>query len=141
MVRRRAKKTRRRSKSVSILNTLEAYSYAHILSSGIAGTSPWGLLTGKTDLAGVQTPIYNDGIMNNFEYVGSGEISLGDIIKEPGVALNVMATNFQSNMVAMAMQSAVTAFGFRFGRRLLRRPLSSVQRNIVKPLLGAGVRI
>ena len=73
--------------------------------------------------------------------VESGEISLGDIIKEPGVALNVMATNFQSNMVAMAMQSAVTAFGFRFGRRLLRRPLSSVQRNIVKPLLGAGVAL
>ena len=72
---------------------------------------------------------------------GAGEISLGDIISEPGQALSVMASNFQSNVIPMAMQGVAVGIGFRFGKRLLRRQLSSVNRNLVKPMLGAGIRL
>lgn len=72
---------------------------------------------------------------------GADQISLADIISQPGLALSTMTANFNANMMNMAIQSAVTAVGFRFGKRLLRRPISNVNRNIMKPLLGAGIRL
>ena len=145
MARRRAKRKTRRSRSFSVLNALEAYTYANILSSGVAGNSPWGLVTGATDL---QTSTVTQGLgagegrAFSYELVtGADQISLGDIISEPGLALAQMTKNFNTNMVNMAVQSAMVAVGFRFGKRLLRRPISSVNRNIMKPLLGAGIRL
>ena len=140
MAPRRRKAKRRRSRSFSLLNALEAYTYGAILSEGIAGTSPWGLLTGATDIG--QTSVYDSGLgVTSYTAVGTGEISLGDIISEPGQALSVMASNFQSNVIPMAMQGVAVGIGFRFGKRLLRRQLSSVNRNLVKPMLGAGIRL
>ena len=43
----RKKKQRRPSRAVSLLNVLESYTYASILTQGVAGTSPFGMLTGK----------------------------------------------------------------------------------------------
>lgn len=144
MARRRTKSKRRRSRSFSLLNALEAYTYGAILSEGIAGTSPWGLLTGATDLTYGSIPNQNDtgyGVTSTMGWTGAGSISLGDIISEPGQALSVMASNFQSNVIPMAMQGVAVGIGFRFGKRLLRRQLSSVNRNLVKPMLGAGIRL
>ena len=142
MAPRRRKAKRRRSRSFSLLNALEAYTYGAILSEGIAGTSPWGLLTGATDIGYAQTST-GVGPYSTMQTtaVGTGEISLGDIISEPGQALSVMASNFQSNVIPMAMQGVAVGIGFRFGKRLLRRQLSSVNRNLVKPMLGAGIRL
>ena len=143
MARRRTTKRRRRSRTWSLINALEAYTYANILSSGVAGTSPWGLLTGKQDL---MESTVTEGIAagQTFSYelvTGADQISLADIISQPGLALSTMTANFNANMMNMAIQSAVTAVGFRFGKRLLRRPISNVNRNIMKPLLGAGIRL
>ena len=125
---------------MSILNALEAYTYGAILSEGIAGTSPWGLLTGSTDLQmmNANDTGYGNAVMR---WSGGDAISLGDIISEPGQALSIMANNFQSNVIPMAMQGVAVGVGFRFGKRLLRRQISSVNRNLVKPLLGAGIRL
>ena len=46
----RKKKARRRSRGFSLINALEAYTYASILSEGVAGTSPWGKLTADTHI-------------------------------------------------------------------------------------------
>ena len=140
MAPRRRKAKRRRSRSTSLLNALEAYTYGAILSEGIAGTSPWGLLTGATDLSYGSMNV-GAGNITATGWSGTGEISLGDIISEPGQALSVMASNFQSNVIPMAMQGVAVGIGFRFGKRLLRRQLSSVNRNLVKPMLGAGIRL
>ena len=142
MAPRRRKAKRRRSRSFSLLNALEAYTYGAILSEGIAGTSPWGLLTGATDL-GYTTTSTGMGAYSQMikTQTGHGEISLGDIISQPGQALSVMASNFQSNVIPMAVQGVAVGIGFRFGKRLLRRQLSSVNRNLVKPILGAGIRL
>jgi hypothetical protein len=140
----RRKKTRsRRRKTFSLLNALESYTYAAIITQNVAGNSPWGLLTGKTDLGYTATgnPAFETYAGSGMQQIGAGEISLGDIISEPGQALGVMAMNFQSNLIPMAVQAATVGFGFRIGRRLLRRPLSSINRNLVKPMLGAGIRI
>ena len=44
-------------------------------------------------------------------------------------------------MANMAIASLLTNVSFRVGTRLLRRPINNVNTNIVKPLLGAGVKL
>jgi hypothetical protein len=45
-----------------------------------------------------------------------------------------------NNWQGMIVQSAGINIGFRLGKKLLRRPISSVNRNIFKQL-GLGVRL
>ena len=102
---------------------------------------------GKTDLGTESTYLSNDpnavgyGISTGMQTVGASEISLGDIVSNPGLALSEMSKNLQSNLVPMAVASLVTGVGFRFGKRILRRPLANINRNIMKPVLGAGIRL
>ena len=143
------KKTRsRRRNTFSVLNALEAYVYATILTEGVAGTSPLGMLTGATDLSR-QTTSTSLG-MGTFgrdmqtlssTVVGNQAISLGDIATEPGLAFSTMAMNFQQNLVPMAFAAFGTSFTFRIGKRLLRGPISNINRNIMKPALGAGIKL
>lgn len=146
----RRKKRSRRRKSFSILNALEALAYATILTEGVAGTSPWGFITGKADLKGQfegQFLAMTSGVGagsdngNGIELSGEGEISLGDLATNPGTALTAMGMNFQNNLLPMAIAGFTTHIGFKVGKRLLRKPISSVNRNIIKPALGAGVRL
>jgi len=144
MARRKTTK-RRRSRGFSLINALEAYTYASILSEGVAGTSPWGMLTGDTDIGTASVAsdpgVGGYGVTYSMQTVGAKEISLGDIVTNPGLALAEMGNNLQSNLVPMAVASLVTGVGFRFGKRLLRRPIGNINRNIMKPLLGAGIRL
>jgi len=140
----RKKKRSYRRKSFSILNALEAYVYATILTEGVAGTSPLGLITGASDL-GTKTITASDSWHGSqtlsTQTVGAGEISLGDIMSEPGLALSTMSANFQSNLVPMAVAAFGTSVTFRIGKRLLRRPIANINRNIMKPALGAGIKL
>ena len=129
MARRKTKTRRRQSRMFSILNAVEAYTYASILSTGVMGSSTYG-------------PFQDGGmsmIGGNY-YKGAQEISLSEIIQSPDVALGAMAQNFEQNYQAMAIQSLLTSVSFKFGKRLLRRPISNVNRNIMKPL-GIGVKL
>ena len=130
----------------SILNAVEAYTYATILSTGVMGSSPYGFLTGKADIGQVSsgsTAPFAEGsismIGGNY-YKGAQSISLSEIVQSPDVALGAMAQNFEQNYQAMAIQSLLTSVSFKFGKRLLRRPISNVNRNIMKPL-GIGVKL
>ena len=145
----RKKKRSYRRKSFSILNGLEALVYASILTEGTAGSSVWEFVTGKADLKG-GTPFFTgsftqmtegNGGGNGVELTGADAISISDIATNPSTALAVMAANFQANLLPMAIAGFTTSIGFRIGKRLLRAPISSVNRNILKPALGAGIRL
>jgi len=140
MARRRTKRKVRRSRGISLINALESYTYASILSQGVAGTSPWGMLTGEGDL-GVSSASEGMGALTYDVVTGGDVISLADITRNPGLALSQMGKNLQANIVPMAVASLVTGVSFRFGKRLLRRPISNINRNLVKPMLGAGIRL
>ncbi len=142
MARRKAKAKRRRSTGIKILNVLESYTYASILSQGLAGNSPIGLITGDTDLGIVETSGYSFGLpVTGTRVVGAQSLSLGDIISEPQLALNRMRSNFENNWASMAIQTTLTRFTFKFGKKLLSAPIANVNRNIMKPLLGAGIKL
>ena len=139
---RRKKASRRRSpRSVSLLNVAESYAYANILTSGLMGTSPVGFVTGATDLGYKMTSV---GIgmrpEQQLSVVGSEAISLGDIVSSPDQAFGIVQSNFMNNYQQMAVQSIGVGIGFKLGKRLLRRPISNVNRNIFKPL-GAGFKL
>ena len=145
--RRRAKrKAPRRSRAISALNVLESYMYANILSQGLAGSSPIEMVTGATDLGQQSVTTYSTGAFGygrsstSMQTVGAGQISLGDIVSSPGLALETISSNFMSNYQSMAVQSVLTGLTFRFGKRLLRRPISNINRNIMKPL-GVGIKL
>lgn len=142
MARGKKRKTRR-SKSFSVINALEAYVYATILTEGVAGTSPWGFITGAADLGmsgqANSRPFAGEG--TSMTVTGAGEISIGDLMKEPTMALDTMANNFQSNLAPMAIAAFGTSITFRIGKKLLRRPIANINRNIMKPALGAGIKL
>ena len=141
MARRRRAKTRRRSRATSLLNVAESYAYANVLTSGLMGTSPVGFFTGNTDLG---YKMVSDrqlaGGVSSMVAVGADQISLGDIVSAPDQAFSIVQSNFMNNYQSMAVQSLAIGVGFRLGKRLLRRPISNVNRNIMKPL-GVGFKL
>ena len=97
------------------------------------------MLTGEGDLA--SESYYDAGLgVSSMAITGTDELSLADIVQNPSLALSQMGKNLQSNIVPMAVSSLLTGVTFRFGRRLLRRPIANINRNLVKPALGAGIR-
>jgi len=140
---RRKKSTRRRSPRVtSLLNVAEGYAQANVLTQGILRNSPVGVITGATDLGMKSVSSYNQLTGNTTDMVmtGGDSLSLGDIVSSPEMAFNVMQTNAMNNWQSMIVHSAGINIGFRLGKRLLRRPISSVNRQIFKPL-GAGFKL
>jgi hypothetical protein len=142
MARRRKSSPRRRSRATSLLNVAESYAYANILTTGLMGASPVGFITGKADLGFEEVRSYNQltGNTTSLEMVGGKVISLGDLISAPDQAFGIVQNNFMNNYQQMAVQSLGIGIGFRLGKRLLRRPISNVNRNIFKPL-GAGFKL
>jgi len=135
-------KKRRRKPAFKILNALEALVYTGILTQGIAGTSPWSFLTGKADLGMTESAgnIWSDE-SSSMQLTGQGEISLGDILKEPSLAISQMSSNFGNNLAPMAIAAFTTGVTFHVGRKLLRRPINNINRNIMTPLLGHSIKL
>ena len=135
MARRKTTRVRRR-KSFKLLNALESLTYAEILSRGVAGTGIAGFISGKGDLG--QNFIQTSG---EYETVGADAISLSDIVQAPGLATSTMAMNLQKNIIPMAIGAATTALTFNVGKRLLRRPINNINQNLMRPLLGSGIKL
>jgi len=135
MARRKTTRVRRR-KSFKLLNALESLTYAEILSRGVAGTGIAGFISGKGDLG--QNFIQTSG---EYETVGADAISLSDIVQSPGLATSTMAMNLQKNIIPMAIGAATTALTFNVGKRLLRRPINNINQNLMRPLLGSGIKL
>lgn len=145
MARGKKSKTRRSPRSFSILNALESLTYAQIISMGTTGGGVWEFVTGEGDLSYSTPPggqiIGNVLVPNEGSWSGAGQISLQDMMMQPGQAVSVMAANFQSNLVPMAAQAFGVSIGFKIGRKLLRGPINNINRNLVRPALGKSVRL
>lgn len=134
MARRKTKAKRRRSpKYFKIINAIEAYAYANLLTQGLAGTGPVGFITGQSDIV----MDYQNGAMT---VTGADQLSLTEIVTNPGVALAGMQSNFMANYQSMAVQAVTINLAFKLGKRLLRKPINTVNRELIKPL-GIGVAL
>jgi len=145
----RKKATRRRSrKSFSIINALESLTYAEIIARGLTGDGVFGFFMNATDLGYSKSTTQYDSMggfgtssTTGVQLQGTSQISLGDLMTEPGLAVQEMTGNLQDNIIPMAVGAATTAVTFNVGKRLLRKPINNINRNIMKPLLGAGIRL
>jgi len=148
MARRRKATRRRRSRSFSILNAVESYAYASIMTQGLFDASPVEFLTGSDNVTESGLALTPDQTQNYFlnnpnlgATYGANPLSLADIVGNPSFAANAIIGRGRANALGMAMQAATVAVSMRLFKRLLRRPISNIQRNLIKPALGAGVRL
>lgn len=125
---------------MSLINIAESYAYATILTEGLMGTSPVGVITGASDIKAIQSSASRSLVSDYSTYSGTEEISLADLVASPDVAFSQINSNMMSNWQAMAIQSLTVGLTFKFGKKLLRRPVANVNRNIFKPL-GMGVKL
>jgi len=132
MARRKKAKRRRTPKTISLLNIAESYAYASVLTGGVMGNSPIGVLgfdgAGATGGAGYGMVTTN------------GAMTLQSIISDPGSSFDSMSSMFMANYQAMAVSAIGIGITFKFAKKLLRKPLANVNRNLIKPL-GIGVRL
>lgn len=141
---RKTKTRRRRTSTFRILNAIEALAYGQIISVGLTGGGLYEFVTGKQDLAQKNVSVYDMGLgvgSTSMEVTGQDIISLKDMVAEPTLAIAQLTNNFQNNIIPMATAGLVTGVTFNIGRRVLRRPINNFNRNIMKPLLGSGVKL
>ena len=86
MARRKKSKRRRGPKQFSVINAIEAYAYANLLTEGLAGTSPVGFITGSSDIAVTGTG-------TSLLITGADQLNLAEMITHPGAAFTGMQTN------------------------------------------------
>ena len=132
MARRKKAKRRRSPKTISLLNIAESYAYASVLTGGVMGNSPIGVLgfdgSGAAGGAGYGMTTTN------------GAMTLSSIVSDPGSSFDAMSANFMANYQAMAVSAIGIGITFKFAKKLLRKPIANVNRNLIKPL-GIGVRL
>lgn len=145
---RRKKAVRRRPKTFSLLNAVESFGYASIITKGLFRNDPVGFILGEGDLdpsstwnweSATTSAAYTSG-----EYgisSGANKLTLRDLIKDPSFFSAVAVNRAMVNGPEMVIQSVALGAGVRIFKRLMRRPLSNIQRNIVKPVIGPGVRL
>ena len=140
MARRKSKSPRRRDTSIKLLNVMEAYAYADIGSRGIMGASPWEVITGGSSVG--TSKVYDSGLgLTSMVSSGVGsEVTLTEILQHPDMAFSAMQSNAMANWQAMVIGSLGVSIGFKLGKKLMRRPIANVNRNIFKPL-GIGVKL
>ena len=140
MARRRKKTRRRRDNTIKLLNVMEAYAYADIGSRGILGASPWEAITGGSSVG--TSKVYDSGLgLTSMVSTGVGsEVTLTEILQHPDMAFSAMQSNAMANWQAMVIGSLGVSVGFKLGKRLMRRPIANVNKNIFKPL-GIGVKL
>ena len=132
MARRKKAKRRRSPKTISLLNIAESYAYANVLTGGVMGNSPIGALgfdgSGAAGGAGYGMTTTN------------GAMTLSSIVSDPGSSFDSMSANFMANYQAMAVSAIGIGITFKFAKKLLRKPIANVNRNLLKPI-GIGVRL
>jgi len=132
MARRKKAKRRRSPKTISLLNIAESYAYASVLTGGVLANSPVGVL-GFDGSGGAGGAGYGMTTTN-------GAMTLSSIVSDPGTSFDSMSANFMANYQAMAVSAIGIGITFKFAKKLLRKPISNVNRNLMKPL-GIGVRL
>jgi len=145
MARGKKRKTYRK-KNFKILNALESVVYLGIITRGTTGGGIVEFFTGEGDLKFTQgEAFYDEGLgvtsYGQGSWSGTSEISLKDLMMSPTEGVNQIATNLSSNLIPMAVAGVTTSVLFNVSRRLLRKPINRVNNDLIKPVLGAGIRL
>jgi hypothetical protein len=141
MARRRTKrKTRRRRKETSIIDAMQAYTFASILSMGATGSGPIEFVTGKFDLGTKTTYDVGLGVGSGMQLVGAQNISMSDVIHAPTLAFETIQSNIRSNWIPMLTAGITAQVGFKLFKRLFRTQINMTNSKLIRPL-GLGIKL
>ena len=126
----RRKKTRSRRKNVfRVLGALEAAIYANILTTNLAGANLAEFVLG------------NMASGNGSYKLSGGGASIAELVARPELLQTLIMKNAGEKGMNIVIQSFLTGIFFRVGRRLMRKQLGTIQRQLVKPILGPGISV
>ena len=125
MARRTKRKAPRRRRSFSLVNAAFAYGYANIITQGLFETNPLSFVVGDAGL-GIQT--------------GSGRYSISELVQNPALLGNV-ADNAMGNLAEMAVKGIALGVSERVFKSVMRKPIGRINNQIMRPLLGAGIKM
>lgn len=143
MARKKAKRSRRRNpNSIKLLPLAEAYLQFSVLTDAAFKTNPWDFVTAGT------------AINPDTRWTGQGQnvVSLRELITWPTSAtggaragetrLQVITNNLSGDaLVKAAISSVGIGVGFKFGKKLLRKPISQGNRLLKMAGLESVVKI
>jgi hypothetical protein len=140
MARRKKSRRRRSPKKIGLLNIAESYTYLAIMTTGLMGANPYEFLTGKSDISSKSIYGGEFGGVTSMVTTGTDTLSLSELFQHPDVAFGQVQQNFMSSWQNMVVASLVTSVGFSIGKKLLRKPINNVNRQLLSPL-GIGVKL
>ena len=106
-----------------MIDALQAYSFASILSMGATGSGPIEFVTGKYDLGTKTTYDVGLGVGSGLQVVGASNISLADVVNQPTLAFETIQSNVRQNWQAMFIDGATATVGFQLFKRQFRTHL------------------
>ena len=129
----RKKKTRSRRKNVfRVLGALEAAIYANIITTNLAGANLVEFVFGNNAPGGAAAGSWQ---------LSGGGASIAELIRRPELFESLIMKRMGTHGMNIVMQSFLTGIFFRVGRRLMRRQLGTIQRQLVKPIMGPGISV
>ena len=129
MARRRKAKRRKSPRTKSLYAMAVGYGNLAILTQGIAGTSPYGMITGKADI----------GYSSAGLITGGGAISLGDLLQNPSAAFSQMTATGSANAASMMIHAITFTAGAKIFRKVMSKPFREANK-VIRPL-GLGVAL
>ena len=126
MARKRKMARRRRKPAFSLINSAFALGYANILTQNLFATNPIQFILGSGG-AGVGM-------------VAGGGIGIGELIKRPDL-FQTVADRAINRLPQIAVQTLALQVGEKVFKSVSRGAVSRVNRQIVRPMLGAGVKL
>jgi hypothetical protein len=142
MARKKKRSRRRTPKTISLYDAAVAYGNLTILTEGTVGSGPIGFFTGDFDLKSTSTSIGDSWGSHSSSIAtisGASQISLRDMLNEPGMSFDQIQANVKANAVGMAMNAILFNAGARVLKRAIRQPINQANR-LIRPL-NMGVRI
>jgi len=131
-------RTRRRKKYFSIYDAAVAYGNLHILTEMATGYGPIGWVAGDYDSKSRTIgDSWNAG--TSMVWSGASQISMRDMLNEPGQAFSTITGNVKANAVG----ATVNAILFNVGANVLKKAMRTPIRNSNKIIrqLNMGVQI
>ena len=129
MARRKTTRRRRARPTRSLYSMAVGYGNLAILTQGIAGTSPYGMITGAADT-----------FTSSGAYAtGGAAVTLDDLLQNPSSAFSTMQTNASANAASMMVQAITFNAGAKIFRKVMSRPFREANK-VIRPL-GLGVAL
>jgi len=143
MARKKAKNPRRRARftGIKVLTAVEALMQANVWTSAAFNLDAWSFLTAGT--------ILNPG--TQWTGISEARVTLRELItwpegasSGPGVTasrLEVIQDNLKGNVFNAVVQTTLIGFGFKFAKKILRKPLAQGNRLIKMAGVADVVRL